>query len=74
MEGPLALNHEPLASIYTGAPEPRSGLVPIARDSSAGLLNKRQEVLISTPLLGPAREEGVITATDHRHSEARSDE
>lgn len=27
MVGPLALNNEPLASIYTGAPEPASGTI-----------------------------------------------
>ena len=73
IDGSLALNHDPLASIYTGAPEPRSGLVPITRDSSVGLANKRQEGLISTPLLGPAREEGAITSRN-KQSDGKSDD
>jgi len=36
MGGPLALNHEPLSSIYTGAPEPAGEVAPVAPDSAAG--------------------------------------
>ena len=48
MVGPLALNNEPLASIYTGAPEPASGTVnqtPYLGGNSIGLVkNERSDV------------------------------
>jgi len=47
MGGPLALNHEPLASIYTGAPEPASGIPSLVPDSACGFaFSNRPEILV----------------------------
>lgn len=53
MGGHLTLNTEPLASIYTGAPELGSGILSVAPDSAAGFaFSNRPGILIQTPLLG----------------------